>query len=217
MSSEEEIKILKSIWYDRNPSHESNANSNEDMFFGTILCVFKDFKAKCEPVKPVEDEIEPLKHDNYNMDKYNEEQLKHFLSTPETVKPVIQSEVSLMQEINQAYNDNWQAQDEVDTDAEGHPHYYESMDYERKFDYEQFGRDVEEIYLTLSGEYAAQQAKQPVMQWVKAIERLPVKGLKVFWKRLDRNTVFAGYDTFDEVKYMDLPTIEWLEEPLQSK
>lgn len=58
-------------------------------------------------------------------------------------------ETDFMKEIEQAYKDNWNSEDDEETDAEGHPHYYDGMNYEQKFDYEQFGKDVEEIYLRI--------------------------------------------------------------------
>tara|TARA_R100001510_G_C7648692_1_gene206060 strand:+ start:1153 stop:1464 length:312 start_codon:yes stop_codon:yes gene_type:complete len=34
---------LKELWYARNPQHELNADTEKDMFWGTVLCVFEDF------------------------------------------------------------------------------------------------------------------------------------------------------------------------------
>lgn len=38
-----EIEKLKRIWNERNPQHETNSDTNEDMFWQTVLMVFKDF------------------------------------------------------------------------------------------------------------------------------------------------------------------------------
>jgi len=51
------------------------------------------------------------------------------------------------------------------------------------------------------------------MMWVKAIDRLPNRCKEVFWKRWNGKKLYTGYDTFDNVKYMELPEIEWLDEP----
>jgi len=39
---EEEIEKLKIFWNKRNPQHDLNADSKEDMFWGTVVCVFND-------------------------------------------------------------------------------------------------------------------------------------------------------------------------------
>jgi hypothetical protein len=61
--------------------------------------------------------------------------------------PPVKAVGDWMDDIHHAYNDSWKSKDEVEYDAEGHPHYYEGMDYERKLDHETFGKSVEQIYL----------------------------------------------------------------------
>ncbi len=36
-------KLLIDLWYKRNPCHEYNLNSGEDMFWRTALMVFEDY------------------------------------------------------------------------------------------------------------------------------------------------------------------------------
>lgn len=36
-------KLLISLWYKRNPCHEFNQNSGEDMFLKTAFMVFEDY------------------------------------------------------------------------------------------------------------------------------------------------------------------------------
>ena len=36
-------KLLIDLWYKRNPSHEINSNSGEDMFWKTAFIVFEDY------------------------------------------------------------------------------------------------------------------------------------------------------------------------------
>jgi len=36
-------KLLIELWYKRNPCHELNANSGEDMFWKTAFMVFEDY------------------------------------------------------------------------------------------------------------------------------------------------------------------------------
>lgn len=36
------IEKLKEFWYSRNPSHETNSDTSEDMYWQTVYCVFKD-------------------------------------------------------------------------------------------------------------------------------------------------------------------------------
>ena len=36
-------KLLKELWYKRNPCHELNSSSGEDMFWKTAFMVFEDY------------------------------------------------------------------------------------------------------------------------------------------------------------------------------
>ena len=36
-------KLLIELWYKRNPCHEHNSNSGEDMFWRTAFMVFEDY------------------------------------------------------------------------------------------------------------------------------------------------------------------------------
>ncbi|WP_286846510.1 hypothetical protein [Proteiniphilum sp. UBA5463] len=36
-------KVLMHLWYSRNPSHEINTNTEEDMFWKTVFMVMKDY------------------------------------------------------------------------------------------------------------------------------------------------------------------------------
>ena len=38
-------EILKKIWSERNPQHEANSDTGEDMFFDTVMMVIKDYNA----------------------------------------------------------------------------------------------------------------------------------------------------------------------------
>ena len=67
-------------------------------------------------------------------------------------------ESTLYNDIEVAYKDNWKSEHEVDYDAEGHPHYYSNLNYEPKFNYENFGKDVEQIFL----DYQSQQQSLPL-------------------------------------------------------
>lgn len=40
-----DLKLLEELWYRRNPAHEHNADSGEDMFWGTVACVIDDYIA----------------------------------------------------------------------------------------------------------------------------------------------------------------------------
>ena len=42
MSRKEKLKVLERLWYERNPCHDLNSNTGEDMFWSTVLCVFDD-------------------------------------------------------------------------------------------------------------------------------------------------------------------------------
>jgi len=35
-------KLLKELWYKRNPCHELNADTENDMYWGTVICVIND-------------------------------------------------------------------------------------------------------------------------------------------------------------------------------
>jgi len=36
-------QLLKDLWYSRNPCHDNDQEGN-DRFWGTVLCVFEDYK-----------------------------------------------------------------------------------------------------------------------------------------------------------------------------
>lgn len=36
-------KVLIHLWYNRNPSHEINSNTEEDMFWKTVFMVMQDY------------------------------------------------------------------------------------------------------------------------------------------------------------------------------
>ena len=38
-----DLKLLEKIWFGRNPCHETNSNSGEDMFWRTVACVIDDY------------------------------------------------------------------------------------------------------------------------------------------------------------------------------
>jgi len=72
------------------------------------------------------------------------------------------------------------------------------------------------------GEWQAQQVKQPVMQWVKASERLPLYGVMYALKNINDGDIGVGYFNenekefvcwYPEKKIEDISEIEWLEEP----
>ena len=44
LNRKKQIEQLVKFWYDRNPVHELNADSGEDMFWGTVLAVFNDMQ-----------------------------------------------------------------------------------------------------------------------------------------------------------------------------
>jgi|WetSurMetagenome_2_1015567.scaffolds.fasta_scaffold863744_2 hypothetical protein len=48
-------QLIEKLWNDRNPVHELNADSGEDMYWGTVLAIINDFNkaTKSEP----EDEL----------------------------------------------------------------------------------------------------------------------------------------------------------------
>jgi len=49
-TEEQKQKLLKDLWYKRNPSHDKDQNG-VDRFWGTVLCVFNDYqKALTIPV-----------------------------------------------------------------------------------------------------------------------------------------------------------------------
>jgi hypothetical protein len=48
----EQVKRLKQIWIERNPTHEVNSDSGEDMFWPTILMVFDDYAASLSAPAP---------------------------------------------------------------------------------------------------------------------------------------------------------------------
>jgi hypothetical protein len=41
--------LLKKIWYARNPSHDINTNTGEDMFWKTAFMVFQDYLKEVTP------------------------------------------------------------------------------------------------------------------------------------------------------------------------
>lgn len=47
--SEQKVELLKKLWYERNPSHEANLDTGEDMFWQTVLCVYDDYSAAQPP------------------------------------------------------------------------------------------------------------------------------------------------------------------------
>lgn len=57
MTKEQQIEELKKLWVKRNPCHDLNADSGEDMFWGTVLCIFNDLNKvnQEQPVKEIED------------------------------------------------------------------------------------------------------------------------------------------------------------------
>ena len=38
-----DLNLLEKLWYGRNPCHEANADSGEDMFWETVACVIDDY------------------------------------------------------------------------------------------------------------------------------------------------------------------------------
>ncbi|NQY43875.1 MAG: hypothetical protein HRT87_11095 [Legionellales bacterium] len=54
-----EAKAIERIWNTRNPQHDINTDTGDDMFWGTVLMVFKDFAN--EQTQPLKDEIKRLK------------------------------------------------------------------------------------------------------------------------------------------------------------
>jgi hypothetical protein len=42
-TEEQKQQILKELWYNRNPCHDNDQEGN-DRFWGTVLCVFEDYK-----------------------------------------------------------------------------------------------------------------------------------------------------------------------------
>jgi hypothetical protein len=40
-----EIESIKKAWYERNPVHETNCDTGDDMFWETVKCVFDDLYA----------------------------------------------------------------------------------------------------------------------------------------------------------------------------
>lgn len=118
------------------------------------LYLEKEKQLLSEPVKPVEDETTQLKHDKYDFDKYNEEQLKNFLSTPETVNPVMQSDVEdeFINYLNKSISN------------------YEYFKGDGRSGLSASGEKELSTLKDLRERYQSQQAKQPVMQWVKEIE-----------------------------------------------
>jgi hypothetical protein len=42
-TEEQKQKLLKDLWYKRNPSHDRDSNG-VDRFWGTVLCVLEDYK-----------------------------------------------------------------------------------------------------------------------------------------------------------------------------
>lgn len=65
-------------------------------------------------------------------------------------------------------------------------------------------------YFAAGAEWQSNQQQQQGVRWVKAIDQLPSRGEKVFWRRTDGKNIYTGYDSFDNIKYMELPEIEWL-------
>ena len=47
-----DLKLLEKLWYTRNPFHENNADTGEDMFWGTIACVIDDYLAALKTLHP---------------------------------------------------------------------------------------------------------------------------------------------------------------------
>jgi hypothetical protein len=75
-----------------------------------------------------------------------------------------------------------------------------------------------ESHVDLTIEMYKDMANKPEqgIRWVKAIERLPKRGEKVFWRRDNGEKIYTGFDSFDDVKYMGLPEIVWLSESTPS-
>jgi len=65
-NEKQQIEKLKEFWTNRNPSHENNANTGEDMFWGTVLCIFEDMNRangadkSDEPALPIQNVNESL-------------------------------------------------------------------------------------------------------------------------------------------------------------
>ena len=53
-----EAKAIERIWNTTNPQHDINTDTGDDMFWGTVLMVFKDFAN--EQTQPLKDEIKEL-------------------------------------------------------------------------------------------------------------------------------------------------------------
>ena len=53
-----EAKAIERIWNTRNPQQDNNTDTGDDMFWGTVLMVFKDFAN--EQTQPLKDEIKEL-------------------------------------------------------------------------------------------------------------------------------------------------------------
>ena len=53
-----EAKAIERIWNTRNPQHDINTDTGDDMFWGTVHMVFKDFAN--EQTQPLKDEIKEL-------------------------------------------------------------------------------------------------------------------------------------------------------------
>ena len=59
MKAEEKARELKRIWERRNPQHEINSDTGEDMFWGTVLAVFNEFAQQQKP-QSSEDKVKQL-------------------------------------------------------------------------------------------------------------------------------------------------------------
>ena len=58
MSNELKVERLKEVWYSRNPCHEVNADSGKDMFWDTVLMVFKDLSRPTEPKEQIAEDVD---------------------------------------------------------------------------------------------------------------------------------------------------------------
>lgn len=56
-----ELELFKRLWYNRNPVHENNADSGEDMFWGTAELVAREYAQHLSGASSLQAENERLK------------------------------------------------------------------------------------------------------------------------------------------------------------
>lgn len=106
-NEKQQIEKLKEFWNNRNPAHENNTNTGEDMFWGTVLCIFDDMNrangvnsesSNCNIPRVMRSIYSEMQHDNRFVKKsvcFNDDFRKGYEEAIRNFKVIVKEETEL--------------------------------------------------------------------------------------------------------------------------